>query len=274
MIAGRAASRLLAVLGIALAASLGAPDADARGGRGGGGRGGGGRGSFSRSSPARGGSFVTRSASRPTSRPSTRPSTRPAGDRPDFSGRPSGRPGGGAEQPTFGERPGRGDLAGASQRPSTSDRMARPSQRPGAAERPSQRPERPTRPDAGQASQKWQDYKQSNREDWQGFLDEQQGKRQDALSQRQEDRQEFAEDFDWDEYDTWESDEMDFFWGASFGFVTGMVFTSAAMNDMSCTMTPVTVDFVGYYRCGPTWYTRTLSGGDVTYVVVNPPPGY
>ena len=37
---------------------------------------------------------------------------------------------------------------------------------------------------------------------------------------------------------------------------------------------PVTVGGVPYYRCGGTWYSPAYQGGNVTYVVVNPPQGY
>jgi hypothetical protein len=31
---------------------------------------------------------------------------------------------------------------------------------------------------------------------------------------------------------------------------------------------------VSYYNCGGTWYNRGYQGGNVTYIVVNAPPGY
>jgi hypothetical protein len=43
---------------------------------------------------------------------------------------------------------------------------------------------------------------------------------------------------------------------------------------MSCTRTSVVVDGITYYSCGGDWYQSTYSGGSVTYVVVNAPPGY
>jgi hypothetical protein len=36
----------------------------------------------------------------------------------------------------------------------------------------------------------------------------------------------------------------------------------------------VPVGDVSYYQCGPTWYQKAYTGGEVTYVVVAPPPGY
>jgi hypothetical protein len=43
---------------------------------------------------------------------------------------------------------------------------------------------------------------------------------------------------------------------------------------MTCNSTSVIVDGVTYYSCGDAWYQSTYSGGSVTYVVVNAPPGY
>ena len=39
---------------------------------------------------------------------------------------------------------------------------------------------------------------------------------------------------------------------------------------------PVTVVVGGttYYQCGSAWYVRAYSGGDVTYIMTNPPAGY
>jgi hypothetical protein len=36
----------------------------------------------------------------------------------------------------------------------------------------------------------------------------------------------------------------------------------------------VTVGSSTYYQCGSAWYTRAYRGGDVAYVMSNPPPGY
>ena len=29
-----------------------------------------------------------------------------------------------------------------------------------------------------------------------------------------------------------------------------------------------------YYRCGPNWFQKAYTGGQVSFVVVAPPPGY
>ncbi len=42
----------------------------------------------------------------------------------------------------------------------------------------------------------------------------------------------------------------------------------------SCTMTTVPVADMTYYRCGPNWFQKAYTGGQVSFVVVAPPPGY
>jgi hypothetical protein len=37
--------------------------------------------------------------------------------------------------------------------------------------------------------------------------------------------------------------------------------------------TTVVVGGTTYYQCGTAWYVRSYSGGDVSYVIVNPPAG-
>jgi hypothetical protein len=54
----------------------------------------------------------------------------------------------------------------------------------------------------------------------------------------------------------------------------GTAITASAFSAQNCTPTTVVVGDVSYYSCGGTWYTRQYSGGNVTYFVVNAPPGY
>lgn len=54
--------------------------------------------------------------------------------------------------------------------------------------------------------------------------------------------------------------------------IVGSAITAAAYDDLSCTT--VVVDGVRYSQCGSSWYKPSYAGGDVTYIVVNPPPGY
>jgi hypothetical protein len=45
-------------------------------------------------------------------------------------------------------------------------------------------------------------------------------------------------------------------------------------SDPACTMSSVVVEDTTYYRCGKNWFQKALADGEVTYVVVNPPPGH
>ena len=53
---------------------------------------------------------------------------------------------------------------------------------------------------------------------------------------------------------------------------TGTSVVSSA--SAACTMSSVVVEGTTYYRCGRNWFQKALSNGEVTYLVVNPPPGY
>ena len=241
-----------------------AVDADAR--RGGGGRGGGGGGgrSISRSSPARSGSF---NPSRVRSAPSARSSS-PARARDRSYTRP-------ASAQTRPARPSGGQAA---QRP------AQPSTRP---DRPTQRPERPA-----DGSNRPSD---ADREDWQQHREDMQQDRQDAAKKRQEDRQEWGdnqlddlEEGDWGEVDWDEAegiyvigdDEIE--WGGAdfMAFAVGTTLTVAAIESLTtgsepaCTLRSVVVGGETYYNCGPTWYVKTYTNGELAYAVVAPPPGY
>jgi hypothetical protein len=51
--------------------------------------------------------------------------------------------------------------------------------------------------------------------------------------------------------------------------------SASQWGSLGCTPETVIVGGVTFYRCGPNWYERVFEGsGDVTYIVVNPPPGY
>jgi hypothetical protein len=98
----------------------------------------------------------------------------------------------------------------------------------------------------------------------------------------QEDRQDFYED-EVDDY-WWHGDADDFAAGMLTGFVVGTTLSAAQAQSMSassssgsqpsCTMTTVPVADTTYYRCGPNWFQKAYTGGQVSYVVVAPPPGY
>ena len=55
-------------------------------------------------------------------------------------------------------------------------------------------------------------------------------------------------------------------------FAVGTALAISAFRALSCATSTVVMDGVTYYRCGSTWYNRAYSGGNVTYVVVIPPP--
>lgn len=103
--------------------------------------------------------------------------------------------------------------------------------------------------------------------------------RQQQVTDRQQNRQNYAGGAreDWQDYDDdWGP------WGyvaagaavAAGAYAVGTIINAANYSALSCTPTTVVVNGMTYSQCGSTWYQPTYSGGDVTYVVVNPPPGY
>lgn len=190
--------------------------------------------SFNRRGPASRGSF---SAGRRT-RPSPSRRTRPVNT--------------GRTRPSSGRRD---RMANRRNRDTTrrQDRMAKRDER---------RPSRKDRAAPGESKrQKAQKKLAENREDWQEFIKD-----------RQEDRQDFIEDLHDDHWDRYHHHH---YYG---GFATGVVVGSAAtvtyVTTLPCTAKVVDVNGVHYYSCGSTWYRRSYSGSDVTYIVVDPPPGY
>ena len=108
-------------------------------------------------------------------------------------------------------------------------------------------------------------------------------KAQEAWKDRQEDRQDFIEDIQEDRQDFIEDmydDHWDHYHGHYYygGVATGVVVGTAAavtyVTTLPCTAKVVDVNGVHYYSCGSTWYRRSYSGSQVTYIVVDPPPGY
>jgi hypothetical protein len=61
--------------------------------------------------------------------------------------------------------------------------------------------------------------------------------------------------------------------GDDLAVAAGASLTAAAFRAMTCPP-PVTVGGVPYYQCGGAWYSPAYQGGNVTYIVVNPPSGY
>ena len=64
------------------------------------------------------------------------------------------------------------------------------------------------------------------------------------------------------------------------GAIVGGAIAAAAtpnvtyITTLPCSVSPVFVSSINYYRCGSTWYQRGYSGDNVNYVIVNAPPGY
>jgi hypothetical protein len=224
-------------------------------------------------------------ASRPASRPAS--TARPAQTRPGQTRPGQTRPGGGQLAQN---RPATADRPGAANRPATADR-------PGAANRPAaeQRPARgegtadrqgsgqERRDERGQNTGDRQDARQERR-DGRG---ENAGDRQDARQDRLQDRQDFRQDqwsevdwdeFDWDEVEVWDDDDFEWGLGTWMAISVGTAVTIAAFDSMShqagCNLFETTVDGTTYYKCGSTWYIKTVTGGEVRYLSVAPPPGH
>jgi hypothetical protein len=120
-----------------------------------------------------------------------------------------------------------------------------------------------------------QDQRDQAREDWQKY-----GKNQ------QQNRQEFADDYYDDHGRYYDGGYYGGYGGAAVaGVAVGAVAAGAVAAGaaaaasppgwtLACTPTTVSVGGSTYYQCGSAWYTRAYGGGDVAYVVSNPPPGY
>jgi len=92
-----------------------------------------------------------------------------------------------------------------------------------------------------------------------------QGDRQERREERQDRRDEIRDEAGNQPDDNYDDDhEHYYYYGHS-----ANVYTS-----LPCAGEAVVVDGVTYWQCGSTWYTRTFSGGDVTYVATRAPAGY
>ena len=113
-----------------------------------------------------------------------------------------------------------------------------------------------------------QDHRDDVRDDRQDYRGGVRDDRQDYRDNVRDDRQDFYDDHRYGRWDNWAT-------GAAVvagAAVVGSAITAAAYSDLDCTT--VVVNGVSYSQCGSTWYQPSYSGGDVTYVVVSPPPGY
>ena len=129
--------------------------------------------------------------------------------------------------------------------------------------------------------------RQANRTDRTDGRQDLQDNRQQQITDRQQNRQDYRDNAreDWQDYsDDYHHGHWDDWgpWGyAAAGTVVvagayalGTAFSAGAYATLPCTSTTAVVGGITYYYCGTTWYQPTYSGGDVTYIVVNPPPGY
>jgi hypothetical protein len=106
----------------------------------------------------------------------------------------------------------------------------------------------------------------AGRDDRQDYRDQARDDRQDFRDEARDDRYDYYDDHDrWDNWATGAAVVA----GAA---IVGSAITAAAFYDLDCTT--LVVDGITYSNCGGTWYQPAYSGGDVTYVVVEPPPGY
>jgi hypothetical protein len=137
--------------------------------------------------------------------------------------------------------------------------------------------------DVAARQQSRQDYGAESREDWQAH--------QEGM---QDDRQQWADaELDDHYYGGYyghgvvvvDDDDDDAAAALMAGLALGTVVTAAAMQSATtrsttsgtapaCTMTKVTVGSDIFYKCGSNWFQKALANGEVTYVVVKPPPGF
>lgn len=122
----------------------------------------------------------------------------------------------------------------------------------------------------------------TNRQDQ---ITERQGQRQQSYSERQENRQDYRSEAreDWQDAanDHWDNRYYGYRAGAGAVVAAGAYAAGRATSSnvtyvttLPCSPTTAYLNGVTYYRCGSDWYTRAYSGGNVSYTVVGPPPGY
>jgi hypothetical protein len=126
--------------------------------------------------------------------------------------------------------------------------------------------------------------RQSSAEAMQSGRADMQSSRQSYGQQAQESRQSYASDYDDYHYSGYgggyyghyggyygASPAGAYAAGAVTGAVVGSTMTAAAFNSLAVPPSPVVVSGVTYYQAGSVWYQPVYQGGQVTYVVVNPP---
>jgi hypothetical protein len=112
-----------------------------------------------------------------------------------------------------------------------------------------------------------------NREDWQQYGTERQESRQEYGNNAREDWQEYGEDYHGGYYHGGYYGGYPAYptGGVAAGMVIGATMTAAAFNAQKASCSTLVVNGVSYYQCGSTWYQPSYQGGNVTYIVVNPP---
>jgi hypothetical protein len=93
-----------------------------------------------------------------------------------------------------------------------------------------------------------------------------------------EDRQDAWDDVEWDHVHIYDDDDFEWNSGAWMMMTIGTAVTVAAFSSMSqqqgCNLFQTEVNGTTYYKCGNTWYIEAVTGGNVQYVAVAPPPGF
>jgi hypothetical protein len=147
---------------------------------------------------------------------------------------------------------------------------SRPSTQP--SRQGSQQGRQDNRGDGQQGRQDNAGDRQGNRDD---RFDQGQDNRDDRFDQRQDnvsDRTEFRQDA-YKEHGGYYNNRNEFYENR-WKWAVGATLTAATIGALSCTRTTVVVGNVTYTQCGTHWYQPQYAGGNVTYIVVNAPPGH
>jgi hypothetical protein len=137
--------------------------------------------------------------------------------------------------------------------------------------------------DAGSQREFDQAAREQRQQERQAAAEEGRSGRQDARDDAREDWQKYGNNQreDWQDYadDHYEEHGHGYYYGGTAPAVaTGVAIGAAAAVPpywtLPCTPETVVVGGSTYYHCDTAWYARAYSGGDVTYIIVNPPPGY
>ncbi|HEX9666441.1 MAG TPA: hypothetical protein VGA95_07770 [Thermodesulfobacteriota bacterium] len=120
-----------------------------------------------------------------------------------------------------------------------------------------------------------QSYGQDAQQSRQSYGQDAQQSRQSYGQDAQQSRQNYADNYD--DYHYHGGGGYGYGYGGAYaagavtGAVIGSTMTAAAFSAMSAPQTQVVVGGVTYYQVGSTWYQPMYQGGQVTYVVVQPP---